>query len=69
LAVCIACNALLSDTELMMSLPSGDQENMCHVCRGVAFSSDFNYEHEYMHQHLTDLEWFINNTNHYSESD
>lgn len=63
MTVCIACNALLSDTELMMSLPSGDPENMCHVCRGAAFAVESEYDYEYMHQHLTEIEFFINNPN------
>ena len=54
---CVACDCFLTDTELMMTLPDGQQESMCHYCRGIAFNPDSCEAKEYQFQSLAEFEF------------
>lgn len=56
---CVSCDSFLTDTELMMELPNGEQENMCHHCRGIAFNPHSCDVHHYQFQELTEFGYLI----------
>lgn len=57
MSTCVACNCFLTDTELMMSRPDGLPEDMCHICRGIAYNPSSCETHDYQFQSLTEMEF------------